>query len=292
MNASATAAANTRLQAVHDSGARAGHWRRFAAPALQAVGGLWLGVAVLGQLLLAFYVVAYYWRSAAAGNWQAWNEILAQGLMPGRPVLNAVLIAHLFFVVVIIVGGSLQLLPPVRQAMPAFHRWTGRLYLLAASVLSLGGLALGWLGGHVVGDLPQHLGVSFNALAILGCAAMAGVHARARRIQAHRRWALRLFLVVGGVWFFRIGLMLWLMINQGPAGFDPKTFTGPALSVLSFAQWMLPLAVLELYLRVRARGAAPAQLALAAGLLVLSLATVAGVGGAAFRMWLPRLGLI
>lgn len=292
MHASTTAAANARLQAVRDRAARAEHWRRLAAPALQASGGLWLGTAVLGQLLLAIYVVAYYWRSAVVGNWQAWNEILVQGLMPGRPVLNGVLIAHLFFVVVIIVGGSLQLLPPVRRAMPAFHRWTGRLYLLAASVLSLGGLALSWLGGQVVGDLPQHLGVSFNALAILCCAAMAGLHARARRIEAHRRWALRLFLMVGGVWFFRIGLMLWLMINQGPAGFDPKTFTGPALSVLSFAQWMFPLAVLELYLRVRARGTAPAQLALAAALLGLSLATIAGVSGAALRMWLPRLGLL
>ncbi|QXP44925.1 hypothetical protein FM038_25960 [Shewanella eurypsychrophilus] len=60
-------------------------------------------------------------------------------------------------------------------------------------------------------------------------------------------WAIRLFIVMGGVWFFRIGLMLWLMIHQAPVGFDPKTFEGPFLSFLGFAQYLIPLAVAQLY---------------------------------------------
>ncbi len=41
------------------------------------------------------------------------------------------------------------------------------------------------------------------------CAAMALHYALARNIDAHKRWALRTFIVVSGVWFFRVGLMLW-----------------------------------------------------------------------------------
>ena len=52
------------------------------------------------------------------------------------------------------------------------------------------------------------------------------------QLKAHREWAIRLFLVVSGVWFFRVFLMLWLTINQGPAGFDIETFQGPALKYI------------------------------------------------------------
>ena len=37
---------------------------------------------------------------------------------------------------------------------------------------------------------------------------------------------------MNGVWFFWLGLLLWLMIHQQPVGFDPKTFTGPFLTFL------------------------------------------------------------
>ena len=52
--------------------------------------------------------------------------------------------------------------------------------------------------------------------------------------------------MASGVWFFRVGLMLWVVVNQGPAGFDTETFRGPFLTFLSLAQSLLPLAILEL----------------------------------------------
>ncbi|SDA57924.1 MULTISPECIES: hypothetical protein [unclassified Janthinobacterium] len=108
-------------------------------------------------------------------------------------------------------------------------------------------------------------------------------------IAAHRRWALRLFLAVSGVWFFRVGLMFWLAVNGGPAGFDPDTFTGPALSFLAFAQYLLPLAVLEAYLRCRDGGGAAARWTVAALLALASLAMSAGIAVASMGMWLPRM---
>ncbi len=262
--------------------------RMTARSALRKAGALWLLIAVLGQLLLAIYVAGFYGLSAAQGRLQDWAKVLPQGMVAGQPFLNTVLATHLLFVVVIIVGGALQLLPALRRARPGFHRWSGRLYLLAAAVLSLGGLIMVWTRG-TVGDRSQHLAISLNALLILGFSAVAWQQARAQRLDAHRRWALRLFLAVSGVWFFRIGLMLWIVVNQGPAGFDPKSFTGPFLTFLSFAQYLLPLTVLELYFRTLERGSVSAQALMAGTLLVLSLATLGGIGAATALMWWPQL---
>lgn len=262
--------------------------QRRAQRLLRLSGRLWLTTAVFGQLLFAIYVAVFYGRAALQGRFQDWNKVLAHGYVPGEWLLNLVLGMHLLFVVLIVAGGALQLLPVLRRRVPAFHRWNGRLYLLSAAILSLGGLALVGIRG-TVGGVAQHVSVSLNALVILVFAGIVWRLARARRVDAHRRWALRLFLAVSGVWFFRIGLMLWLAVHQAPVGFDPKSFTGPFLSFLGFAQYLLPLAVLEVYLRVQDRGSAQARLAVAGGVMVLTLMTLAGVLAATMGMWLPRL---
>jgi len=95
--------------------------------------------------------------------------------------------------------------------------------------------------------------------------------------------------VASGVWFFRVGLMLWVLLNKGPAGFDPKTFQGPFLTFWAFGQYLLPLAVLELYLRARDRGGAPARLAMAAGLFVLTVAMGVGIVVATMGLWLRHI---
>ena len=107
--------------------------------------------------------------------------------------------------------------------------------------------------------------------------------------QQRNESALRLFLAVSGVWFFRVGLMFWLIANRGPAGFDPQTFSGPFLTFLAFAQYLLPLALLELYLRAQQSRRGLTKLATAALLALATLAMAAGIAGAALVMWLPRL---
>jgi hypothetical protein len=64
------------------------------------------------------------------------------------------------------------------------------------------------------------------------------------------------------------------------------TFQGPFLNFLSFAQDFLPLAVLELYLRTQDRAGALGKFAMAAALLVLTIAMGVGVIGATLRLWL------
>lgn len=243
---------------------------------------------MLGQLLFAVYVADFYGRVALQGRPDLWNQVLPHGYVAGDTSLNIVLGLHLLFAAMITVGGLLQLIPRLRRRAPAFHRWNGRAYLVLAVAASVGGLVMVWTRG-AVGDLSQHLGISLNGLLIVLFAAIAWRHARARRLDLHRRWALRLFLAVSGVWFFRVGLMFWLVANQAPVGFDPKTFTGPFLTFLAFAQFVLPLAVLELYFRAQRRREPGGQFAMAAILGLLTLMMTTGIAGAAAMMWLPHL---
>jgi tetratricopeptide (TPR) repeat protein len=118
---------------------------------------------------------------------------------------------------------------------------------------------------------------------------MALRYALARDFKTHRRWALRLYLVVSASLFIRAVLFLSLFLNRGPFGFDPNTFTGPFLTLLAFAQYLVPLAVLEIYFRAQDRGGAPGRFAMTAGLLVLTVALGAGIFTVTLGVWLPAI---
>ncbi|MBX3563849.1 MAG: DUF2306 domain-containing protein [Sphingomonas sp.] len=243
---------------------------------------LWFAVALAGQAAFALYVIAFYGRAAAAGNYAKWNEVLVGGFIPGGLIGNLILGAHLLLAVTITLGGPLQLIPAIRARVPAFHRWNGRIYLLTALVMSVGGAFMVWTRGTAGGD-AMRIGITINGVLIVAAAWIAWRHARGKRFAEHRRWALRAFLLVNGVWCFRVGLMLWILVNQGPVGIG-SDFDGPFVRVWAFGCYLLPLAILELYLRPRA-GWGTALL-----LFLVTLAMGVGIVGAVMGMWLPRFG--
>jgi hypothetical protein len=158
---------------------------------------------------------------------------------------------------------------------------------VTACALGIAGLYMTWVRGSI-GDLSQHIGGSLNAVLIWLCAAMALRYAVARDFKTHRRWALRLFLVASAAWFYRIAFFLTLIIFNGPFGFDPATFTGPFPTVMSFAQYLFPLAVLEIYLRAQDRPGALRRMATAGILFVLTLAMGAGMFAVTMAIWVPQ----
>ena len=256
--------------------------------ALKLAARFWFLVAVIGQWIFVAYIAAVYGGGVLHGHLEEWNRYAPHRYIPGDTAGNIAIAMHLLLAIIIIVGGPLQLIPQLRRLAPTFHRWNGRLYIPAVFVTSAAGLYLVWVRG-TVGDLLQHIGVSLDAVLIMVFAVLALRYALVRDLKTHRRWALRLFMVVNGVWFLRIGLMIWVVINRGPAGFDPKTFTGPFLSFLSFANYLLPLAILELYLRTQDRPGVGRRFAMAACLVVITLAMGVGILVATKVMWLPRI---
>jgi tetratricopeptide (TPR) repeat protein len=253
--------------------------------ALKAAARFWFGVTVIGQLLLAFAVASFYGLTALRGDYHGWK--FTNGYVPGVTKGNWAVVMHVASAVVVMLAGAIQLVPQVRNRFPAFHRWNGRIYMLTAVTLSVAGLYMTWIRGSV-GDISQHLGSTLNAVLIWLCAAMALRYALARDFRTHRRWALRLFLVVSGSLFIRVGLFLSFLLNHGPFGFDPTTFSGPFLTFLSFGCYLFPLVVLEIYLRAQDRPGALRRMAMAGTLLVLTLAMGAGIFAVAMAVWVPQ----
>jgi hypothetical protein len=256
--------------------------------ALKAAATSWFVVAAIGQVMFASYVIGAYGLAIVLGRFEQWNKILPRGhgYIPGDTLGNASLLLHLSLVAVVMVGGVLQLIPALRRRWPAFHRWNGRVYLASVLIMSVGGLILK-LTRDAVGTPSQEMATRINALLIIGFAAMALHRARARRFDLHRRWALRLFLAASGVWFIRLGWWLWLVIAEG-LGYDPRSVSG-LFTVMSFAQFLLPLLVLELYVRAQDGGGPRTRIAMAATLAGLTLATAAGIVAVTLGLWLPRL---
>jgi len=256
---------------------------------LKAATRFWWAVLVIGQLVFAFTVASFYGMAALRGNSAAaWSQHFTHGYVPGDTLGNSAIVLHLVSAVIVILAGMLQFVPQIRNRFPAFHRWNGRLYILTAFTVSLAGLYMTWIRGSV-GDLSQHIGISLMAVLIMVCAVMVLRYALARDFKTHRRWALRLYLVVSASLFIRAGLFLSLAVNRGPFGFDPSTFTGPFLTFIGYAQYLVPLAVLEMYFWIQDRPGAMRRIAMAAALFLVTLALTAGVFAVTAVSWIPSI---
>jgi uncharacterized membrane protein len=253
--------------------------------ALKASARFWFVVTVIGQLVFAFAVASFYGLTAVRGDFHGWSKSITHGYVPGDRMGNLAVAMHLASAVLVMLAGAVQLVPGVRNRFPTFHRWNGRIYMLTAVTLSMAGLYMTWIRGSV-GSPFLRLISTLGAVLIWLCAAIALRYALARDFKTHRRWALRLFLVVSGSWFFRLMFFLYLLVF-GPVGFDPTTFQGPLLTYISFAQYLVPLAVLEIYLRAQDRSSAPGRLAAAAGLFLMTLAMSAGIFAVSMAVWVP-----
>ena len=262
--------------------------RKIADSTLKAAAAFWFIVVVLGELIFATTVASFYGLTAARGNWQQWNKSMTHGYTPGRPLANLVVAIHLASAVIILLSGAFQLIPLIRRRAPLFHRWNGRVYMVTAFTVSLAGLYMLWFRG-TVGDLSQHLGQSLDAVLIMLCSVFALRYALLRDFKAHRRWALRLFMVVSASLFIRAGIFLSFAINHGPFGFNAATFSGPFLTFMSFGQYLVPLAVLEIYLRTQESAGAFGRFAMAAGLFVLTIGLGAGIVVVTTAAFLPNL---
>ncbi len=83
-------------------------------------------------------------------------------------------------------------------------------------------------------------------------------------------------------------LFLSFLVFRGTVGFDPTTFTGPLLTFLAYAQFLIPLAVLEIYLRAQDHPGTFRRLTAAGMLFVLTLVMIAGLFAVAMAIWVPQ----
>ena len=276
--------------------------RSLSNKALTGSARFWFLIAVIGQLLFTYYMVVFYGGAALTVDADTVNNVLVHGIVPGDLIGNIAVVMHLLLAAIITFSGPLQIIlgsvisdpgplrrmPKIQSSARSIHRLNGRIYMLVAVTISIGGIYMIMTRG-TIGGFSQHLAINLNGVLIIVFAAIALRYAMTGKIDKHRRWALRLFLMVSGVWFFRVGFMLWMLIHQRPVGFDIGTFTGPFLIFLAFAQHLLPLAVLELYFYTKDRAGTLGRFVMAVVLIVLTFLTGIGIFGALVGMWLPLL---
>ncbi len=248
----------------------------------------WFALAFLGHLIFVAYILAVFYPPIAVHGADGLAGLhLPNGFREGDLLGNLAAAFHVLIAVAVIGGGPLQLPPALRTRYPAFHRILGRGYVLAAVLSATAGLYMVWTRG-TVGGLVGHIAISGDGILILVFSALTFYHAIGRRIATHRRWALRLFMVASAVWFFRVGLMAWVALTGG-IGIDFATFNGPALDFIFFAQYLLPLFMLEWYFRVQHPVSSAEQWAFTGVLSVLSVYMAVGIFAATTGMWLPRI---
>ena len=248
---------------------------------------LWFLAAAAGQWMFVYYIALAYVPVTVAGEYARWDETgLMEGYTAGDIWGNLGFISHVLLAAVITAGGLLQLTPPLRKRFPALHRWTGRAYMLIAVFMALGGIALIWVRGTRVNDFAA-LGTTLDGILILVAAGFALRHAIARRIDQHRRWAMRLFIFVSGVWFTRIGYMGWAILSGG-AGMS-RDMSGWFDNFVAWASFLIPWILLELYLRAQDSRSSGVKLAVSAVVLAATAFTALGVFGAWMMMWSPHI---
>ena len=259
-------------------------WNINAGRVLKRSAELWFLTAIAGQWIFVAYIAAHPVYLILSGGLQGLTRThMPQGYIPGDTAGNLTLAAHVFLAVVIIGGGPLQLIPHIRSRFPAFHRWNGRVYMTGAAVSAAGGFYLTW-ARPTVGNILQNIAISIDAVLIVMFAVVALRYALARKIDIHRRWALRLFMVVSAVWFLRIGYRLWSYFS-GITGIKFERY----FDILVFAQYLVPLAILEIYLRTRDRAGARGLLAMSGTLFGITVIMAFGIYLTTMNMWLPRI---
>lgn len=274
----------TPTSSIEITGSPAGWTRRAANAVLTGSAAFWLLVALLGQWAFFYYIAVFYGPSSLSGNFQAWtrNTHLIKGYVPGDTAGNLAFAVHALMAGYIAFGGGLQLVPLVRRYAPVLHRWNGRVFMATALGLSLTGFYMIWVRGATF-NLLAATATSLNGALIVLFVVLAWRSARARDFAAHRRHALRLFLVANGQWFIRIGFIGWMIVTQG------HMKIAPFFRVWQFACYLLPLAILEIYLRVKDSGSPRARYVFAGALALLTLLMGASTAGAYMVIWRPYL---
>jgi hypothetical protein len=256
--------------------------------ALKAAAGLWLGVLVAGEIMFAVSTAMCYGMTGLRGDWHSWSKHLLHAYIAGDGAGNAALVAHLAAAVLVTLSGAAQLIPAIRRRAPGLHRWNGRIFIVTAVGLAVAGLYL-LIARGTPGFLGAAIGSLLLGVLVLVSATMAWRTALRRDFVAHRRWALRLFLLISSAIFIRGTITLISFILAGAGALDVSVLKGPILTVVSFAQYVVPLALLQLYFWCQTRGGPAARLSMAGALVVATLVMGAGIAAASAAIFVPNI---
>lgn len=246
----------------------------------------WWLLALIGQWLFASYIALRYGGPVLSGNYAAVNQgNHIMGYQPGATTHNLMYFVHILPAILLSISGVLQLIPQIRQKLPVLHRWNGRVFMLLGISGALTGLYLTWISGSRLSTIGA-IGITLNGLLIPLAIVLAWRYAVARNFTAHRRFAVHSFLLVNGVWSFRLYLYGWLVLNQGPNG-NTRYLDGPADIFFSFACYVIPMLLAELVFWGQRQTSATRKYSVALVMTIGALLTLVGIVAVTMSTWWP-----
>ena len=189
-------------------------------------------VVGIGLLVLASLVAARFIWHYAAPYFLRFNAKQFDYYWPHRFRL----ITHIGGGIVALMCGTLQLWTGLQRKAMTFHRWTGRVYLVAAATGILGAFLM------AVYTTPRSFGVALMALATawILTTGIAWVAILQGRVAMHKEWMMRSYIVAFGFVTFRImtDLLPSVTARLGSNG-------GDAATSVAWLCFVVPLAAFE-----------------------------------------------
>jgi hypothetical protein len=171
--------------------------------------GRLFGLATLAGLGVFGVYIALRASGATIKNFGQWRALVTGLPMPNPSdwIANLGIGLHFVMGTVLVLAWPILLSARVRTRHRKVHRWTGRIYVVAGFLAGAGGML--FIVTH--GTFSRAAGIAFGlwGAVMMLSSIMAYVHARARRFDRHRAWAIRLFAVVLGSWLFDIEIQAW-----------------------------------------------------------------------------------
>ena len=200
-----------------------------------------VGAATMAVLAVLVALFSFRFVGVIEGVWIDVDPGI-RGVVTAHPVEA---LTHILIAPIALLLGPFQFLPGIRQRLPAFHRWAGRVYVLACLIGGTGGLATSFhaSGGPVAGW-------GFGLLAVLWTAATLGAWwaAVARNFGLHRLLMRFSYAMTFGAVTLRL---------QIPIGFMMGYASYSAMSVwLAYTAWIPNVIVVALYAVLRRRSLA------------------------------------
>ncbi|MEV6926526.1 DUF2306 domain-containing protein [Dactylosporangium sp. NPDC051485] len=195
----------------------------------------WMGVLwfLVGSFLLVFVLPVYLTLDPSKAHIK---------LDPTVPVHYPLLLLHVATGTISMVTGALQMWPWLRVKHPAWHRWSGRVYVYAVFLGAPSLAALVVIRARVAGveDSQNILGFGLAGIVWLWTTAAGLKTGRERRWVEHRRMMIYSYAIA----FSITGSRFFFVIAWGIPGFDSRWINDNAgwffwVVNLLIAQWWL-----------------------------------------------------
>ncbi len=211
-------------------------------------GRMFYFTAFAGLAIFGTYVVLRG-TGATFKNFDQWRDLISG--LPMRSaadwIANIGIGAHFLMGTILVLAWPILFSARIRVRHRAVHRWTGRVYVSAGFLAGVGGMSYILTHGAFNRSASIAFGI-WGAIMMLS-AVMAYWHARARRIDQHRAWAIRLFAMVLGSWIFDLEIRAWIDLTGGIGVSDSDLAPGMFDYAILYLFFVPNMLVAEFFIR-------------------------------------------